>query len=150
MSNPLDSFINPADALQFLAGYVAVTDEKGGKAQRAVAYLLKHAALSEITPSKDGREIAQEIIDAWEAGCPLEHCAGLLENRDAREWLIWSNEHRAWWGPERCGYPLHSPQAGRYTLAEARDICRSRHWDDPDMPPETMIHVSEVDYAARR
>ena len=38
-------------------------------------------------------------------------------------YLIWSHEHSAWWGPERCGYVRSIAKAGRYTEAEALDIC---------------------------
>lgn len=36
-------------------------------------------------------------------------------------WLIWSNQHRMWWGPRHCGYTPQIEEAGRYTEAEARD-----------------------------
>jgi hypothetical protein len=39
------------------------------------------------------------------------------------EYLIWSNEHRAWWGPGRHGYVQAIDHAGRYSKAEALDIC---------------------------
>ena len=39
--------------------------------------------------------------------------------------LIWSHEHCAWWGPDRCGYVRSVSRAGRYTHAEAMDICAS-------------------------
>jgi hypothetical protein len=38
-------------------------------------------------------------------------------------YLIWSHKHGAWWGPARCGYVRPLAQAGRYTRAEALDIC---------------------------
>jgi len=38
-------------------------------------------------------------------------------------YLIWSHEHGAWWGPDRCGYVASIGQAGRYTEDEAVDIC---------------------------
>jgi len=37
--------------------------------------------------------------------------------------LIWSHEHGAWWGPGRSGYVNSVAQAGRYSHAEAIDIC---------------------------
>lgn len=39
------------------------------------------------------------------------------------EYLIWSNEHRGWWGPNRCGY-TGLVGAGIYTRQDAIDICR--------------------------
>ena len=38
-------------------------------------------------------------------------------------YFIWSHEHGAWWGPGRCGYVRSIAQAGRYSHAEAIDIC---------------------------
>jgi hypothetical protein len=40
------------------------------------------------------------------------------------EWyLVFSVEHGAWWGPLRSGYVRSLGDAGRYSLAEALDIC---------------------------
>lgn len=39
-------------------------------------------------------------------------------------YLIWSNEHQAWWGPDRCGYVRAVTQAGRYSRSEAIEICK--------------------------
>ena len=39
------------------------------------------------------------------------------------QYLIWSHEHSAWWGPDRCGYVRRISHAGRYSHAEALDIC---------------------------
>ncbi|MCR4304961.1 MAG: hypothetical protein NUV63_12195 [Gallionella sp.] len=58
------------------------------------------------------------------------------------EWLIWSNEHHAWWGPGHCGYPDNIASAGRYTLTQAMEICAGRSWMRGQVPPETMIHES--------
>jgi hypothetical protein len=38
-------------------------------------------------------------------------------------YLIWSNEHRAWWGPGRSGYVQRVEHAGHYSREEALDIC---------------------------
>jgi hypothetical protein len=37
--------------------------------------------------------------------------------------LIWSYEHNAWWAPGRSGYTSDLRKAGRYTEAEAQEIC---------------------------
>jgi hypothetical protein len=42
---------------------------------------------------------------------------------DTRNYLIWSNEHRAWWGPGYRGYVQIISHAGRYKLTEATVIC---------------------------
>ena len=38
-------------------------------------------------------------------------------------YLIWSFEHRAWWGPGRVGYTTATHRAGIYTAEEANEIC---------------------------
>jgi hypothetical protein len=40
----------------------------------------------------------------------------------ADEWVVWSFEHAAWWGPGRMGYVRELARAGRYTQAEALAI----------------------------
>lgn len=61
----------------------------------------------------------------------------VMECNDARVWLVWSNEHEAWWGPDLCGYYRDIGSAGRYTLEEARACCTTpggmgRFGDNPD------------------
>jgi hypothetical protein len=41
----------------------------------------------------------------------------------ADSYLVFSVEHGSWWGPERCGYVTSIGAAGRYSEAEALDIC---------------------------
>ncbi|MEU7972193.1 hypothetical protein AB0B48_09130 [Micromonospora sp. NPDC049089] len=38
---------------------------------------------------------------------------------DPLNYLIWSQHHRSWWGPNRSGYRSNPADAGRYTLAAA-------------------------------
>jgi hypothetical protein len=40
----------------------------------------------------------------------------------AADFLIWSNEHRAWWAPHCRGYTTVTAMAGRYSEAEADRI----------------------------
>lgn len=54
-------------------------------------------------------------------------------------WLIWSNEHRAWWAPRECGYVHRREDAGRYSLERAREICRQANAYLPGTPNETMV-----------
>lgn len=39
------------------------------------------------------------------------------------EYLIWSEEHGAWWAKNRCGYTTSMKRAGRYPENEADAIC---------------------------
>lgn len=41
------------------------------------------------------------------------------------DYVIWSYEHRQWWGPGRCGYTPDLNHAGLYACAEAGDIVTS-------------------------
>lgn len=45
---------------------------------------------------------------------------------DELKYLVWSNEHRAWWGPDHRGYTRIIGKAGRYDRAEALRIARTR------------------------
>lgn len=46
-----------------------------------------------------------------------------------REWAIWSEEHKAWWRPDSCGYSQSIRNAGRYTEEEAQRIIRNANWE---------------------
>lgn len=37
-------------------------------------------------------------------------------------YIIWSEEHGAWWAPGEHGYTRHLAQAGRYSAKEAKVI----------------------------
>ena len=39
------------------------------------------------------------------------------------DYLIWSHEHGAWWGPNRSGYSQSLSKAGVYSQAEAFHLC---------------------------
>lgn len=43
------------------------------------------------------------------------------------KWLVWSNEHRAWWRAKSQGYTVHRTAAGLYTRDEAIAICRGAY-----------------------
>ncbi|MFB4265357.1 hypothetical protein [Nonomuraea sp. GTA35] len=62
-------------------------------------------------------------------------------------WLVWSNEHDAWWKPQRCGYHHDVWQAGRYSETEAAEICRraAYGWRNGSLPPEVMVSAPEND-----
>lgn len=63
---------------------------------------------------------------------------------DEKQWLIWSNEHGAFWRPRSCGYTRKVEEAGRYSKEEAQKICdnagyRSGSELPDDVPPEIMV-----------
>lgn len=55
------------------------------------------------------------------------------------KFLIWSNEHSAWWAPNKVGYTKVRAEAGRYELREAIRICAEANVTIHDSKPdETM------------
>jgi hypothetical protein len=65
----------------------------------------------------------------------------MTPDKDLR-WMIWSNEHRAWWRPASCGYTRKIEEAGLYSYAEAKAICYPpsfRGVDHDWPPPEIMV-----------
>jgi hypothetical protein len=63
--------------------------------------------------------------------------------------LVWSNKHGCWWRPNRAGYTGDDRVAGRYTKAEADEICGRRTWDATE-PPEVAIACPPLSVLASR
>lgn len=61
-------------------------------------------------------------------------------------YLIWSNEHQAWWRPHSAGYTIASEQAGRYSHEEAVKISASARdgWRPGSPPPELPVAEADV------
>jgi len=78
--------------------------------------------------SGDWVEIIQPVL-ASRLGPVIEAISSPL-------WLVWSNEHEAWWKPKRCGYTLTIAEAGRYTLAAALSCCDTRSVRPDGVPNE--------------
>lgn len=66
------------------------------------------------------------------------------------DYLIWSNEHQAWWRPNSSGYTTFVEAAGRYPRAEAISIASGARdgWTEGEAPSE--IAVSEADVLAHK
>jgi hypothetical protein len=68
-------------------------------------------------------------------------------------YLIWSNEHGAWWGPGEHGYVHDVAEAGRYTVKRAEAIVANanRGGPGPDGEPhEVMVVAPENNWHGRR
>lgn len=65
------------------------------------------------------------------------------------KYLVWSNEHRAWWGPDHRGYTRAIERAGRYDRGEAFSIASKRGggWEREANPDE--IAIPEADAIAQ-
>lgn len=64
-------------------------------------------------------------------------------------WIVWSNEHRAFWRPKRCGYTTNIELAGRYTKTEADTICNGANYRSSSdlakyIPPEICMPAPEA------
>jgi hypothetical protein len=60
-------------------------------------------------------------------------------------YLIWSNEHRAWWGKNSQGYVRSVLKAGMYSRDEAIDICKNALSGSGDIPNELPVSLADAD-----
>ena len=69
----------------------------------------------------------------------------VLEEEGKTPYLIWSNEHGAWWRPSQWGYTRDVTAAGRYPRAVAMQVCATARagWLPGMTPPE--IAIPEID-----
>lgn len=68
-------------------------------------------------------------------------------------YLVWSNEHRAWWRPDRCGYTRNVTNAGIYSRADAIEIARasSTHIDwTCTSPDEIAVRIDDLSEDVRK
>lgn len=63
-------------------------------------------------------------------------------------WLIWSNEHDAWWAPNERGYTRSRRGAGRYSYHRALEIVRRANCRNGDKPFEAMVEDVDDDEVA--
>lgn len=60
------------------------------------------------------------------------------------KYLIWSNEHNAWWGENHSGYPSNIKHAGRYSFDEAIKICNGANYGwNTDMSGPNELPILE-------
>lgn len=61
--------------------------------------------------------------------------------------LIWSNEHRAWWAVGENGYTRKIEDAGRYPRARAIQIAQraTLGWRNRAIEPPPELAIREVD-----
>lgn len=62
-----------------------------------------------------------------------------------KQFLIWSNEHGAWWRANSCGYTTAVAGAGVYTKEEAEKICKNANHDPARCDEEMRPAVDYVD-----
>lgn len=94
-----------------------------------------HYGLKAFNYQAEQVELLKDIRDMLETGRGSRPIAP-----GRKEWLIWSNEHDAWWGPNHRGYTKDRAEAGRYTYHEACAIVEGANKHRGEMTPnEAMI-----------
>lgn len=105
-----------------------------------------------VTPSKSDVEAARRFLDKH-FPCPdssdddsdVQELASLIAaSRGTRAlteamWLVFSHEHGAYWRPNRRGYTVHVESAGRYTYADAHQICDNARSPRGDEAPNEVV-----------
>ena len=59
-------------------------------------------------------------------------------------YLIWSNEHRAWWKPHSGGYTTDIRKAGVYSREKMLDICDRATLDWSQAPNEVPVDFERL------
>ena len=86
--------------------------------------LLAHTGSEGGTPTIDWYRLRSEISDAIAVALENQRKLDTPPERHVEEpYLVWSNEYKCWWGPNRAGYVGRLADAGRYTRQEAIKIC---------------------------
>lgn len=109
----------------------------------------------------DMEKVGRELEELLKTGATSFEMGGWLFDNSALilaslrasagEWLIWSNERGAYWGPNHSGYCAKVKNAGRYTFTDAKEICDSccirvhLNKQKVDLPPETMVPARIVE-----
>src|SRR5262245_20645190 len=57
----------------------------------------------------------------------------------SRDYLVWSNEHRAWWGKNQWGYVEHIDEAHRFSRGEALEVCLATMPDRRSYPINDIL-----------
>lgn len=63
-------------------------------------------------------------------------------------WLVWSNEHAAWWKVGDRGYTHSMVEAARYTREDALARCHKMGpWKHPGIPDEVAVVAPDENWA---
>jgi hypothetical protein len=76
---------------------------------------------------RDAADALSTTADSFPAGgksATAVHEMGV----DANPYVVWSIEHKAWWGPNHAGYTTSLDKAGRYSREDAVKISNGRCW----------------------
>lgn len=101
-------------------------------------------------PNVGRRSIKQIVSCLMAQGYSPPDGLGVAE--PSTTYLIWSNEHRAWWRQNGCGYTVHVSEAGRYDRDEALSISANARdgWLPGAPPPEIPVALADVEFCEER
>lgn len=122
-------------------------DDREQLVAKALRHLADNAAAVPQAERDDARAMADALDDAmWLCDTAEPRPSGA--DQAGPRFLIWSNEHMAWWRPGSAGYTAHAEAAGRYTHEQALSISANARggWRPGSPPPE--IPVAEADVLA--
>jgi hypothetical protein len=68
-----------------------------------------------------------------------------MEHKRVVHYLIWSNEHGAWWAPNAMGYTNKVGNAGRFDRKTAADIVSQANLGLPANQPHEVAMLEPVD-----
>lgn len=102
-------------------------------------------------PTCTQEDWAREIQRECEAAVPdIAVDAEIAKVLRSACWLVWSNYHSAWWGPNERGYFTDIGSAGRYTYEAAVACCNKRDKVGEGENAHEMVQPSpELDAAIR-
>lgn len=150
----------PTWARQHIATLKSLTQPNIAEIRQARA--AAQVAQERLRSLEDRYQAVMEVVKAaavgghWGAKALVERILADYSPEDADDlltapmWLVWSNEHAAWWSPQSAGYCWDINAAGRYTIEDALEICKARGVKRGDgiNPPE-LIQPSPEWYAKR-
>ncbi len=94
----------------------------------------------------------KKVLPDTPVDVPMPPVSETLGPRDGK-YLIWSNQHSAWWRPDSCGYTMLIEDAGRYSRTAAIGISRAAwrdHTRGKGVPNEIAVLERDVlEMAAR-
>ena len=76
---------------------------------------MRQAACRALTERGQGNAVTIADVNAM--------LSAALSSNSEEKYLVWSNEHKCWWGPNHAGYVSRLADAGRYTREDAIKIC---------------------------
>jgi hypothetical protein len=89
-----------------------------------------------------GKEGFDDAYDRWLSELGTSEVMEMAEKallQQGGTWIVWSNEHNAWWKPSKRGYTNARHEAGRYSFEEACQIVHDANLYCGNTPNEAVV-----------